>query len=62
MSQSRCTNVVIPTGYCTLLSSIWEIAHFFADLRYPQFSSTKPILSRCKTRKNPLPSAEFSVG
>jgi hypothetical protein len=26
MPQSRCTNVVIPTSDCTLLSSIWEIA------------------------------------
>jgi hypothetical protein len=38
MPQSRCTNVVIPTSYCMLLSSIWEVTCFFADPRYPQVS------------------------
>jgi hypothetical protein len=58
MPQSRCTNVVIPTGSCTLLSSIWEIAHFFADPRYPQFSSTK-MRQKCFVSLNNLSSLSF---
>jgi hypothetical protein len=58
MPQSRGTNVVIPTSYCTLLSSIWDIAYFFADPRYPQFSSTK-MRQKCFMSLNSLSSLSF---